>query len=86
MARFSIYKVYMPMHDGLVVRPCAMTLISVSLIGGTQQLVFAIALPQVTAQLLALEPRYAVTTAGAGGGFVASNSSSSIPVELGGQC
>ena len=34
MPRCSIYEVYMPMHDGLVVRPRATTLISVSLIGG----------------------------------------------------
>ena len=50
------------------------------------QLVFAIALPQVTAQLLALESRYTVTTTGARGEFVTSNSSSSVPVELGGLC
>ena len=40
----------------------------------------------MTAQLLALESRYTDTTAGARYEFVTSNSSSSIPAELGGQC
>ena len=36
MARFSFYKMYMPMHDdSLVMRPHATALTSVSLIGGT---------------------------------------------------
>ena len=71
MARFSIYKMYMPIHDcGLAVRPRATTLTSVSLIGVTivtvnlEQLVFTIDLPHVTAQLLALESCCTVTVTG----------------------
>ena len=76
----------------LAVRPRAATLMSVSLVKGTishseccSKLVFAIALPQVTAQLLVLESCYTVTITGTRCEFVTSNSSSSVPAEFGGQ-